>query len=200
MTDLIAPYSDSTGPFAADTFDALEPRCHDRITVTDLLAATFLDMYPTPRAALSHLGSNAPELERQLRQLGPDLPLWEAADESLTAACELFDRLDAYDDVGPVITGKLLARKRPSAHSDRGQRGERRAVPPCRLPPDDAAGRVAGHGPTSSHRQPAAGPHPPHDNDAAAACRGRGCGPAGNRNAKAARAGLGVPEPAEVGA
>jgi len=112
--DLVAAYFDPDGRFAADTFDALEPRDDCRLTVTDLLAVTFLNVTVKPRVARLILRRDARELERQLGLLCPDVPLWEADDATLKSACELFEWLDAYDEVGPVIASKVLARKRPA--------------------------------------------------------------------------------------
>ena len=75
-----------------------------------------LGVHVPAAAARSILEDDATTLHVLLRQVRPDRDLWEAADQEIdrsSVAWELWRRLDDYHRVGPTITSKLLARKRP---------------------------------------------------------------------------------------
>lgn len=113
LDELVAAYFNPDGPFAAITFDTLEPAPPNQITVADLLAVSFLDVAVRPLATRRILGRDAATLERMLAPVPVSTPLWLASDDNLTAAAVVWDHLCAYGGIGPVIAGKLLSRKRP---------------------------------------------------------------------------------------
>jgi hypothetical protein len=111
--ELVAAYFDPTGPFAASTFDTLEPGPANRLTISDQLAVTFLDVRVKLLAARLILRDHAEHIEGLLADVCQEVPLWDPSDEHLASALAAWDHLDSYDGIGAVISGKLLARKRP---------------------------------------------------------------------------------------
>lgn len=60
------------------------------------------------------VGGDGVEFHELLCAVDPDTDLWSPdRAQSLDAATELWKWLSHYHDVGPVIAGKLMARKRP---------------------------------------------------------------------------------------
>jgi hypothetical protein len=93
----------------------------DTITVSDLLAVNLLDVDVPGDAILRFLGPAAPEIERLLGEIDPEVDL-HAVDETVVApgsvAEQLWDVLRANGrpsspGTGPTRTSKILARKRP---------------------------------------------------------------------------------------
>ncbi|MFF7988833.1 DUF6308 family protein [Kitasatospora xanthocidica] len=97
----------------------------DRFTAADLVAVTMLSVRVEPHGAVDLLTDPEGHWHRLLSAIPHDARLEDPASDALVApggpAWELWERLadpaKAYaakpDDVGPVIAGKLLARKRP---------------------------------------------------------------------------------------
>jgi Family of unknown function (DUF6308) len=79
----------------------------------DLLAVTMLNVAWPPLAVRWMFGDGQAEVEARLADLDPYRPLWEATDRDLDVAGGLWTLLQEHYDVGPVIAGKFLARKRP---------------------------------------------------------------------------------------
>ncbi len=65
--ELLVWFFDPARPFAATTFDDLPDNARDRVTVSDLLAVTLLDMRIRPRAVRAMLHDKAEDLSRLLR-------------------------------------------------------------------------------------------------------------------------------------
>jgi hypothetical protein len=88
---------------------------------------------------------------RLLSGIGDDIDLWDADDQTLKVAEELWTLLGTLPGVGPVTAGKLLARKRPrlvpvadevgGSHSYRRRQG--RGIRPCRTHLDGPGRRNA---------------------------------------------------------
>lgn len=110
---LVSEYYDDGGPFAGAMFETLGTNDPNRIDIADLLALTLLDVKVTPPGVRRVLGADAADLSAGLSALPTDLPLWEASDAVLDQADQLFKRLDDVPSIGPVVAGKMLARKRP---------------------------------------------------------------------------------------
>lgn len=112
-TELVEAFFSPTGRFAAATFDLLGTNDPWRISTDDLLAVTLLDVRFRPPAVRALLWHEAATVADLLSRVPADLPLWAATDADLDAATAAWSFLCAQDGVGPVIAGKLMARKRP---------------------------------------------------------------------------------------
>lgn len=112
---LVAKFYDRNGPFAGDTFDALNPNSPNSIDHVDLLAITLLDVRVRPLAVRQLLEDRQTRstLLSLLRRIPADVDLWDAECRILDTASEVWTLLDKLPGIGPVIAGKLLARKRP---------------------------------------------------------------------------------------
>lgn len=113
---LLVAFFDRSSPFAGTTFDDLPDNPRDRFTATDLLATTLLDMQSRPRAVRAILEDQADHLSVLLSAVPDDVDLWDATDEHLSAATDLWRALRSGGPllgVGPTTTSKLMARKRP---------------------------------------------------------------------------------------
>lgn len=117
LAELIATYFTPSRGFAADTFDTVGDNDPYAVTCDDLLAVSFLDVSIPPMTARTMLGIDRGRVARLLHAVDPDVDLWEETRSAgpLEAAFELWDWVQSEDylGVGPVIAGKLLARKRP---------------------------------------------------------------------------------------
>jgi hypothetical protein len=111
--ELLREYFDPAGLFAGELFDTLGENHPYEITSDDLLALTTLDVRLRPSALRDLLQRRAGEAERLLREVPPDLDLWDATDEHLASAEDLWNFFDSLTGVDWVIAGKLGARKRP---------------------------------------------------------------------------------------
>jgi hypothetical protein len=114
--ELVDAYFDPKSRFAGSTFDALPPVEPGKLTPSDLLATGLLDVPFGPRAVRVLLEDERNALEDQLARIPHDVDLWEATDEQLTPAYEMWRALKASlkgMGVGPTRRSKLMARKRP---------------------------------------------------------------------------------------
>lgn len=92
------------------------PETAYRVTADDLVAVSMLGVHVPGEAARAMLEDNALAIHALLSAIPPDLDLWDAEDDhidSASPAWELWRQVRQHDDVGPTITSKLLARKRP---------------------------------------------------------------------------------------
>jgi Family of unknown function (DUF6308) len=84
------------------------------VTRDDLLAVTLLDVRFGPRAARLLLEQRSEVITARLQKIDPTIRLWQASDALLDGDLDaLLTLLTEVHGVGPVIAGKLLARKRP---------------------------------------------------------------------------------------
>lgn len=100
--------------------DANDP---DRITAEDLIAVSMLSVHVLGQAALGILGSCAKELGKELQLLPPDLRFEKLTDAEFReylgegSPADLLWKILRQEDnrwgVGPTMTSKILARKRP---------------------------------------------------------------------------------------
>jgi hypothetical protein len=114
ISELARAYFDPAGPFAGSTFDDVGENPPDRITPSDLLAVSLLDVSipaPAVRTLLEHADTWSGYLSED--RVPSDQPLWEMTDEQYAAADEMWQALVALPGVGPTKAGKLMARKRP---------------------------------------------------------------------------------------
>lgn len=114
--ELVAAYFDPHTRFAGSTFDTLPPVEPDRITTSDLLATGLLDVPFGPRAVRALLEAEREALEHQLARVPRDVDLWDATDEQLAPAYDLWRGLKTSLQgmgVGTTRRSKLMARKRP---------------------------------------------------------------------------------------
>ena len=110
---LVKAYFDPGGPFAGATFDTLGDNEPDHVGADDLLAVTLLDVRVPALVVRRVLDQDQPAIGAAIGAIPDSVDLWDATDEELAPALAAWDRLTAYHGVGPVIAGKLLARKRP---------------------------------------------------------------------------------------
>lgn len=114
IDDLVAAYFSPHRGFAVDTFDTLGDNDPYAITSDDLVVVTLLDVTVPPVAVRGLLGHDRGHVARLLHAIDPDVDLWEADEDSIGAANALWGWVqNEYPQVGSVIAGKLLARKRP---------------------------------------------------------------------------------------
>lgn len=114
LADLVAAYFTPSHGFAADTFDTLGNNDPYAVTVDDLLAVSLLDVRIPPVAVRGLLGADRGQVAKLLHRIDPDRDLWASGRaDALEAAGALWTWVRGYREVGPVIAGKLLARKRP---------------------------------------------------------------------------------------
>lgn len=114
--ELVDAYFDPDRRFAGSTFDALAPVEPDRITPSDLLATGLLDVPFEPRAVRVLLDGEREALEHQLSKIPHDVDLWDATDEQLAPAYDMWAALKGAlkgMGVGPTRRSKLMAHKRP---------------------------------------------------------------------------------------
>lgn len=110
---LVALYFDPGQPFAGRCFDDLGSNLANRVTSDDLMAASLLDVKWPPLAVRKLLGELRGQISRHLAGIGRNTALWEASDEELGAADELWFILSGLDGVKKAKASKLMARKRP---------------------------------------------------------------------------------------
>ncbi len=87
-----------------------------RFTAEDIVAVSMLSVNVPARAAIRILGYDADRLTSMLEEIPTDLDLMDAEDRDIGAescASLLWKELRGLPGIGPVITSKLLARKRP---------------------------------------------------------------------------------------
>jgi hypothetical protein len=110
---LIGQYFDHQRSFAGETFDCLGDNPPNKLVIDDLFAVSMLDVTLKQLAVRQILGRDSTRLSGLLASLPADRDLWEADDENLIRAEELWDVLRENKYIDWVIAGKLLARKRP---------------------------------------------------------------------------------------
>jgi hypothetical protein len=111
---LVKAYFDPQSGFAAATFNTFGESDPNAIGRDDLLALNCLDERISPRAIREFLSATGQDrLREALSSIPQDVDLRDA-DQRLFADAEVaWNLLQEFDRVGPVIAGKLLARKRP---------------------------------------------------------------------------------------
>lgn len=110
--------SGSPEAFTGRHFDVLiDAHSPYRYTADDLVAVSMLSVNVPPESAAWLLGvsGDALEVSRLLRRIPADVDIWDhRADLGRdSAAWELWSLLDARAGLGPTITSKLMAAKRP---------------------------------------------------------------------------------------
>jgi len=102
-------------PYTGAHFDEWPEQSPDRFTADDLVAVSFLSVFVPPLAARKLLLTEADHFAALLTAVGPDRDLVEEAEHlgPEWPARELHAAVLALPGVGPTITSKLLARKRP---------------------------------------------------------------------------------------
>jgi hypothetical protein len=115
---LVREYFDPSNGFAAATFDTLGNNPANALTRDDLLALTCLDEHAPP-AALRWFDSKdgRAKMTELLTAIDEDTELGEDSDAAALAAADAAWQFLVHGDlagIGPVIAGKLLARKRPA--------------------------------------------------------------------------------------
>jgi hypothetical protein len=112
--DLVSAYFDPESTFAGELFDSMGTNAAHAVTRDDLLAVTLLDVRFGPRAARLLLEQRSEVITARLQKIDPTIRLWQASDALLDGDLDaLLTLLKEVHGVGPVIAGKLLARKRP---------------------------------------------------------------------------------------
>jgi hypothetical protein len=110
---LVAEYYAWDSTFAGVAFETLGTNRPNGIGTDDLLAITLLNVRVSASGIRRVLESDAASLSAALASVPVDLPLWEASDEILDRAGQLWSQLNLLPSIGWVTAGKLLARKRP---------------------------------------------------------------------------------------
>ncbi|MFC4855377.1 DUF6308 family protein [Actinophytocola glycyrrhizae] len=110
---LVAAYFDPGSGFAGALFDTVGEPDPFRITTDDLFATSLLDVRFWPPAVRAIQGAEAEPISALLRQITPDVTIWEDTSLLLGPLTELWALLTGLPGLGPVTASKLLARKRP---------------------------------------------------------------------------------------
>lgn len=113
MPELVALYFDPERPFAGRDFDHLGSNPPDRVTIDDLLAASLLDISWPPLVVRKVLNELSTPISRNLADIGQETDFWDASDQELRAADDLWFTLVGLKDVDKAKASKLMARKRP---------------------------------------------------------------------------------------
>ena len=111
-TELVAAYYDPKGAFAGLTFETVGDYDANQFGPSDLLALTLLDVGLPPPGVRKILGDRD-ELAALLADVPAQVDLWDATESDLRAADRLYAAIRRVPGAGPVITTKLMARKRP---------------------------------------------------------------------------------------
>lgn len=119
LRDYCAPRGDGLGPvFTGSQFESLEKSASlpDQIGTADLLAVTMLGVNVPGEASLRILDTDSEEIHQLLSAIPTDVDFIDATEilHRGQAAWNLWTIIDSYDDVGPTITSKIMARKRPA--------------------------------------------------------------------------------------
>jgi Family of unknown function (DUF6308) len=110
---LVKAFFDPKETFAGLTFDTLGTNTPDRLGFDDLVAVSLLDVAFAPKAVRSMFNEDADRISTLLRNIPVDLDLWDATDEQLKAASELYLVFYGYGGLKRTKASKLMARKRP---------------------------------------------------------------------------------------
>lgn len=113
MPELVALYFDPERPFAGRDFTHLGSSPPDRVTIDDLLAASLLDISWPPLVVREVLNELSTPIPRNLADIGQETDFWDASDQELRAADDLWFTLVGLKDVDKAKASKLMARKRP---------------------------------------------------------------------------------------
>jgi hypothetical protein len=116
LQEAVGRYYAQDSVFAGNTFDTLGNNpTENKITSDDLLAVSLLDVSWTPVAVRALLVERADEFNELLGKVDGSVKLWDAqGGRKLADAVDpLWKLLMELPGVGPTITSKLLARKRP---------------------------------------------------------------------------------------
>lgn len=113
LPKLVAVYFDPGQPFAGRDFDHLGSNLANRVTSDDLMAVSLLDVKWPPLAVRKLLGELRGQLSNCLANIGRETDLWDASDQELRAADDLWFTLIGLAGVKKAKASKLLARKRP---------------------------------------------------------------------------------------
>jgi hypothetical protein len=111
--ELLLAYFDPDGPFAGSTFDDLPENPKGEFCASDLVAASLLDVRFGPRAVRPLLAAGPNSISKHLNDIPDHIDLWDATEDDLAPAYELWNAVIELDGVGPTRASKLLARKRP---------------------------------------------------------------------------------------
>ena len=113
------PLADESGPrFTGAMFETIgagEASPH-RFTASDILAVSMLSVDVPARVSIALLENDAEHAADLLAAIPVDIDLADAEPAHIapgSAAWQLWDLLRSYDEVGPTIASKLMARKRP---------------------------------------------------------------------------------------
>ena len=113
LPELVALYFEPKRPFAGRDFDHLGSNPPDRVTIDDLLAASLLDITWPPLVVRKVLNELSASISRNLADIGQETDFWDASDQELRAADDLWFILVGLNDVDKAKASKLMARKRP---------------------------------------------------------------------------------------
>lgn len=119
LQSYFAPLGPKRG-YTGSQFDIWDPSgttaaSANTFTAEDLVAVTFLSVEVPARAAIEILGGRRGDFTQLLQAIGEDRDLVDEA-EPLgrdSAAWQLNSALREFDNVGPTVASKLMARKRP---------------------------------------------------------------------------------------
>ncbi|WP_425307359.1 DUF6308 family protein [Ammonicoccus fulvus] len=106
------PRSDGRKLFAGRHFDTWLPGDPDEFTAEDVLALRFLSVN-VPLRAMRELLEPDNRFNEQLADIDSAKDFWEAEPDEESPQWKLYELLRREDGIGPAITSKLLARKRP---------------------------------------------------------------------------------------
>jgi hypothetical protein len=113
LPKLVGLYFDPEQPFAGRDFDHLGSNLANRVTIDDLMAASLLDIKWPPLVVRKLLSDLRGQISNHLANIGRETDLWEASDDELQAADDLWFTLVGLDGVKKARASKLMARKRP---------------------------------------------------------------------------------------
>jgi len=111
--ELLLAYFNPDGPFAGSTFDDLPENPTGEFCASDLVAASLLDVRFGPQAVRPLLAAGPNSISKFLADIPDHVDLWDATEDDLAPAYELWNAVIKLEGVGPTRASKLLARKRP---------------------------------------------------------------------------------------
>lgn len=121
--------------YAGTEFNTLGLNHPHSVASDDLLAVHLLGRMTFDPPTVRNLilpGEVNRKITGLLREIDPQIELWkDAAESAIEAADHLWHVLTAIDGIGPVIAGKLLARKRPRLVPILDERVQKYFAPPA---------------------------------------------------------------------
>jgi hypothetical protein len=99
MPELVTLYFDPEGPFAGRDFDHLGSNPPNWVTIDDLLATSLLDITWSPLVVRKVLNELPTSISTHLAKIGQDTDFWDASDQELRAADDLWDTLVGVDGI-----------------------------------------------------------------------------------------------------